>query len=550
MASARCPQTPRQKLIGMMYLFLTAMLALNISDKVLNAFVLIDDSLTHTREILTNKNEVTYRDIARQAIESPAYDSLNQKAQIIERRTNELVTNIERIKLMMIHGVGEEMEEVNVHDIRKIDELNIASVIMHGERGPRMGDSLRKWMEDYRGFMLDHIDEKYKDTHIYNGIKEALATVDFGDAREETWQARLALGTPLIGSIALLSKLQTDIKNVEADLLEHLIMDIEGGVDIRITSLEGIVSAPQGFIVRGGQYRANIFLGARDSTMDPLIYIRHSPPYWRTEVNERGDTVYKLLEGDPSQNYDTIQSRDGYAQFIRPATHVGNMEYGGLIMYQTMRGIEYYPFKGNYTVGDAGFTISATSTAVFYRGLDNPVEVSVSGYPQESVRVSISGGARIRQVSQGYIVNVPENVTADEVSISVSVTTSEGVRNLGSQRFRVLNVPPPSILVSGAYRDGASIPRAALNQNPFLGARLEADFFPFEGVSYEVIRFDFLYSIRGVQNQVTVSGNRFTPEVMEQITRMGVGQALSFTNIFVRGPSGTRQTQGVNVILR
>lgn len=550
MAAANCPPTPRQKLIGMMYLFLTAMLALNISDKVLNAFVLIDDSLTSTREILTHKNEITYREIASQAVEVPAYDSLNRKAQVIERKTNELVDNIERIKLMMINGVGEEMDTVNVHEIRKIDELNIASIIMHGERGPRMGDSLRMWMMDYREFMLGNISEEYIGSPIYNSIKGSLATDDFGDAREETWQARLALGTPLIGSIALLSKLQTDVKNAESDLLEHLILDIEGGVDIRITSLEGIVSAPQSFIVRGGEYRSRIFLGARDSTMDPLVYVRDRAPYWDYEVNERGDTIYKLLDGNPLDNYDTIQSIDGYAQFRRPATTVGNNEYGGLIMYQTMRGVEYYPFTGNYTVGDAGFTISATNTAVFYRGLDNPVEVSVSGYPRESVRVSISGGANIRQAGQAYVVTVPQGVTADNVNISVSVVTDDGTRNLGSQSFRVLNVPPPTIMVTGAYRDGSSVPRAAIDRNPVLGARLEADFFPFEDVSYEVVSYDFLYSIRGVQNQVTVQGNRFNNEVMEQIRRMGAGQALSFTNIFVRGPSGTRQTQGVNVILR
>ncbi|PLX08607.1 MAG: hypothetical protein C0596_07055 [Marinilabiliales bacterium] len=229
---------------------------------------------------------------------------------------------------------------------------------------------------------------------------------------------------------------------------------------------------------------------------------------------------------------------------------VCDFTYGGLVHYVSNRGEMWLPYEANYTVGDAGFTVSASKCNVFYKGLENPVDVSVSGYPQEDVSVSISGGASIRAAGAGkYIVTVPTSVTAKQVNITVSVRT-DGGRTLGSAPFNVLNVPPPSILVAGAYKDGAELPKAALTRNPYLTARLESDFFPFEGVSYSVAKYDFFYTVRGVTNKVTVNGNQFSPAVLSEIGKMGQGSQVSFSNIYYSGPSGTRQTNGVTVILK
>jgi len=416
------------------------------------------------------------------------------------------------------------------------------------EVGVRMGDSLRLWMNEYEDFVIGLLKEEDHESGLYEGLRGALGTPD--DTESEmptTWEQKIARGMPMIGTISLLSKLQADVKNSEADILNYLLLELEGGVDIRITSLEGLVSAPKSYVVRGGDYSADIFLGARDSTMDPLVYVRNTAPYWKTEVTSTGDTIYKLLDGDAMQNYDTIHSREGYARYIQPANSVGDMEYGGLIMYKTRKGDEYYPFVGNYTVGDAGFTVAATQCAVLYRGLENPVSVAVSGYPSESVNVSISGGASIRRGRDGYTVTVPQS-TPNEVSITVSVRTDEGGRTLGSQKFRVFNVPPPTIYIAGAYRDGATVPRAAIRNSPRLSARLESDFFPFEGITYSINKYEFMFQVRGVTDRITVSSGQITDQVLQQINRMGAGQPLTFTGLEVTGPSGRMRTQGLTVI--
>ncbi|PLX08606.1 MAG: hypothetical protein C0596_07050 [Marinilabiliales bacterium] len=150
---------------------------------------------------------------------------------------------------------------------------------MVGDGGRMMGDSLRGWMEEYSATLLGVIEDT--SLTVYKNVGKNLEIVDHLDDPEEpwTWQETLCRGMHMIGTLALLSKLQADIRNAEADVLEFMIAKLEG-LDIRITSLEGLVSSPRSFIVRGGQYQSSIFLGARDTTMRPTIYLTYDAPFY------------------------------------------------------------------------------------------------------------------------------------------------------------------------------------------------------------------------------------------------------------------------------
>lgn len=546
MSGGNCPETPRQKMIGMMYLFYTALLALNVSSEIVNAFVKIDDSIKKTTVNFSAKTQSLYAKIDAKAQEQPGkYGALAEQAHQIESMSNRIFNDIDRLKLMIVQE-SQGPEATLEDEIKKKDDLHAATIVMVGDGGRMMGDSLRGWMEEYSATLLGVIEDT--SLTVYKNVGKNLEIVDHLDDPEEpwTWQETLCRGMPMIGTLALLSKLQADIRNAEADVLEFMIAKLEG-LDIRITSLEGLVSSPRSFIVRGGQYQSSIFLGARDTTMRPTIYLTYDAPFYDSTVVD-GVVTYKKREG---VQYDTVAlDASGKGQYLTDCSGVGDFTYGGLVHYVSNRGEMWLPYEANYTVGDAGFTVSASKCNVFYKGLENPVDVSVSGYPQEDVSVSISGGASIRAAGAGkYIVTVPTSVTAKQVNITVSVRT-DGGRTLGSAPFNVLNVPPPSILVAGAYKDGAELPKAALTRNPYLTARLESDFFPFEGVSYSVAKYDFFYTVRGVTNKVTVNGNQFSPAVLSEIGKMGQGSQVSFSNIYYSGPSGTRQTNGVTVILK
>ncbi len=556
MAGGRCPETPRQKMIGMMYLFLTAMLAMNVSTMVLEAFRDIDNSLTATLQTIEEKNRRIYTEIANKVSAGDAeYIVLGELATEIETKSNELIEEIERIKLLIINrssGRGYTDISLAVSEVEKLDDLYAARDVLtegYGEASVPQGPILRGKINDHKEFLLEIIRDE-KDAPIYQSIEENLATPQKfdSDGRPYEWEAAISHYMPMMATIALLSKLQADVRNAEGDILNYLIMKIEGGVDIRITSMEGIVSAPKGFIVRGGgaKYQAKIYLGAMDNTQNPKVFLTTSRPYYDSIVLPDGIVEYKKRDGI---NYIELESTDGFATYEVDASSVGEIEYGGLIEFSARSGVKYYPFTGNYTVGDAGFTVSATQCAVLYRGLDNPLAVSVSGYPRESVNVSVSGGASLRRHGNDYMVSVPQSAP-NEINVTVSVRTPEGGRTLGSQKFRVFNVPPPTIYIAGAYRDGARIPRAAITQTPRLSARLESDFFPFDGITYSIASYEFIYQARGVAMSTTGTGSNLTGDVMTQIGRMGAGASLTFTGLQVDGPSGRIRTQGLTVILQ
>jgi gliding motility-associated protein GldM len=540
MAATNCPETPRQKMIGMMYLFYTALLALNVSSEILTSFVKINESIQKTTSNYSEKTKSLYAKIDNSALEQPGkYTKLAQQAHELERQSNEFIQNIEDLKLLILRE-SQGPEATLDGEIKKMDDLHAATIVMVGEGGPMMGKQLRGWLDSYRELLLGIIEDT--SLTVYKNVAKNLEAKDQFDNKEApwSWEETLCRGMPMIGTMAMLSKLQADIRNSEADVLEFMIAELEG-LDIRITALEALVSSPRSFVIRGGKYSSNVFLGARDTSMRPTIYLTYNAPFYDSTV-VNGEVQYKLRQG---ANYDTLPiDESGKGLHVRDCGGVGDFNYGGLVHYKSNKGDMWLPYKAVYQVGDAGFTVSASACNVFYRGLDNPVEVAVSGYPQEAVSVSISGGASISRSGAGYIVKVPASVSAKEVSITVSVRTEEGVRTLGSKTFSVLNVPPPTIVIAGAYKDGASVPKGAITRTPTLTANLESDFFPFKGVSYSVISYEFLYSVRGVTQTIAGTGSNIPQTILNNLNP---GSAASFTNIRVSSPSGERKTNGITV---
>lgn len=540
MAATNCPETPRQKMIGMMYLFYTALLALNVSSEILTSFVKINESIQKTTSNYSEKTKSLYAKIDNSALEQPGkYTKLAKQAHEVERQSNEFIQNIEDLKLLILRE-SQGPEATLDGEIKKMDDLHAATIVMVGEGGPMMGKQLRGWLDSYRELLLGIIEDT--SLTVYKNVAKNLEAKDQFDNKEApwSWEETLCRGMPMIGTMAMLSKLQADIRNSEADVLEFMIAELEG-LDIRITALEALVSSPRSFVIRGGKYSSNVFLGARDTSMRPTIYLTYNAPFYDSTV-VNGEVQYKLRQG---ANYDTLPiDESGKGLHVRDCGGVGDFNYGGLVHYKSNKGDMWLPYKAVYQVGDAGFTVSASACNVFYRGLDNPVEVAVSGYPQEAVSVSISGGASISRSGAGYIVKVPASVSAREVSVTVSVRTEEGVRTLGSKTFSVLNVPPPTIVIAGAYKDGASVPKGAITRTPTLTANLESDFFPFKGVSYSVISYEFLYSVRGVTQTIAGTGSNIPQTILNNLNP---GSAASFTNIRVSSPSGERKTNGITV---
>ena len=546
MSTGNCPETPRQKMIGMMYLFYTALLALNVSGEIIHAFVLVNDSLEVTTANFSHKTEGLYSDLSKLNVEQPEkYGPILDDALEVQRRTDDIVGKIDRLKQEIIAKadglVYDPNVTISVHDIKKKDNLNAAAEIMIAVGGPMKGDSLEKWVDDYRKFMVSHVDSSES---VYHNIVKSLNTDDdLSDPEEKrTWTEKLFLGMPLVGSVALMTKLQTDIRNAESDILERLIVGADEGM-ITITSVEALVSSSASYIVKGGSYEAQVFIGARDTTMKPTVYYSTKYPFYDTVKKDDGTLDFKM-RGELGVDYDTLPIVEGKGIYsLENMNNIGTFEWGGLISWKTKVGEKHLPFRNEYMVGETGFAVSPTGVNVFYRGIDNPVEVSVSGYPREKVRATMTGGALVRS-GTGYVARVTSPSTR-EVSINVGVETEDGgYKALGSKKFRVLSVPVPPAKLNGTKSEGK------VHKNDVLSGVLMADlgdqFFPFD-VRFTVTSFRFTYKVRGQTNSITVYGNRLNAEAQSALQGLGRGTRISFESIQVQGPSGTFQTAPITL---
>ncbi|MCD4770230.1 MAG: hypothetical protein K8R35_08695, partial [Bacteroidales bacterium] len=222
-------ETPRQKMIGMMYLVLTAMLALNVSKEAVEAFKKVDKGLTKTVVNYIKKNNLTYEEFERAYAENPTKAGpWRSKAIQVKERSDELFEFIQDLKIdIIITAEGEETEaiqerEVYVDFIKRIDENNIPSEILIGSDENGRANDLRALINDYREFLIETIDGK--NISVEESVAESLNTDD-GEATDgsvERWENNTFHALPLVAVITILSKLQVDVRNAETDVLNFL----------------------------------------------------------------------------------------------------------------------------------------------------------------------------------------------------------------------------------------------------------------------------------------------------------------------------------------
>jgi gliding motility-associated protein GldM len=550
MSGGNCPETPRQKMIGMMYLFYTALMALNVSNEVLNAFVAVNAGIDQTIKNFTVKTQSLYSEIDKKAAANPGkYDVLQKEAKEFEQRCNNLVDSIRLVKVMCLNKSDETIDPTNIDNdtcvIKKMDDINAAPAVMDPEAGGEMGTKLRASIDAFRTYVMgmsvfkDSLGRVDTTSVIYKNTMSSLQTPDkIDDGATIPWEIGLVRHMPLVGTLALLSKLQSDIRNVEAEVVQKMVADLEG-LDIRISSLTGLVSTSKSVVMSGSQYEADIFIGARDTTMKPTIYITQTAPYYDSVKLDNGTYRYMKLA---NATYDTLpidaEGRGHYVTSAGPGEH----PYGGLIYWKANTGDQWIPYKSSYAVATSSTTISATACNIFYKGLQNPLSVAASGYT--NINVTATGGATITKGKVAgyegeYIVTIPSGTQTKEVTINVS---ADG-KSVGHQTFKVMNVPSPIITIGG-YKSGDDVPKAAIKGSPRLDAVLEGGFFPFKDVKYTVTSFTYMKEVRGVTSSQVVSGNTIPGDILSDISKKASGSSISFIGIKVSSPSGPRNAPG------
>ncbi len=526
MGTKNCPETARQKMINMMYLVLTAMLALNVAAETLHAFKIVDKSLINTYVSFTNKNKSILSNFQSQyELNQNKVEAWLKKAETVDQLSDSLINYILEVKELLAYQAkakklvhGEEIPsefplvEINGGDtliIEKQDDLNASPVVMLTKgKGKELQDKVLAYRDqlieicesnEYLAATLKASFDVEDPEHRFLGINQS-KSLNFKTWVEENFQA-----APVVAAITLLSKLQIDVRNAESAVLSYLYNQIDAK-SLKFTGLEAKVIPTSNYVFQGQQYEAKVFLSAIDSTTKLQAYISGSDRALPVVGNEAILTI--------------------------PASKIGFFNYRGEIRYKNPEGGEGKKFfEGEYQVAAPSVTVSPTKMNVLYRSVKNPISISVPGVPSEKLEVTFTNGSIVKVSDTEWEIQPRELDHDGSKSKVIVIANVDGKKHqMGESKFRVKRVPDPKATV--AQLNSGTIDRDKLRAQTGVFAHLED--FDFD-MQFEVTSFDFSVATSGGMTTTLRSNTyTFTSEMKTLISGLGAGAKISIENIKAR----------------
>jgi len=539
-------ETPRQKMIGMMYLVLTALLALNVSKSVLDAFLIIDEGLEKTGITMENKNSEIYSEFELQNSINPAKTAIwLERANQVRERTQKLHDYIQNLKLTTLNdaerGKSEAIEGkvIDRDKIEATDNYDAPHRIMIGNELSDKSEArkLKNEIASLREFMLTLVKEKEIPEQLRLSIEKSLTTevpVKKGrknDPEMQSWEYHKFGHSPLLGFIAIMSSLQIDLRNAESEMINYLLAQISAG-EVKFNELEAVVIPNSNYVIRGNPYKANIFLAARDTTQAPKIFVVEGvkEPWVETTDPVTGAKTYGRREG---LNYSEVPVERGTGKGIyeRPGSSIGQRTWGGIIQITGPGGEPIIrPFSAEYMIAEGSVAVSPTKMNVFYLSVDNPVEISVSGVAGNKIRASASNGV-LEQRGNSYNI-IPRRI--GNCMITVSAEIDGRWANVGTKEFRVKAVPDPVATIGG--QKGGIMAKNVLMAQAGVMATMPQDF-EFD-LKFNVTQYTVGTVVQGFLQERPIRGAAFNQEIRNLINNVPRGNQVTINEIKAVGPDG------------
>lgn len=550
--------SPRQKMINMMYLVLTALLALNVSKEIIKAFNLIENSLNTSTKNIKDKNEIARKAIAKEENESAKAalryaDEVKKVADAFEKNIESVKADLEELtegrkkepEAMLVKGgvaelmMGDNMEvHANYFLLEKKNTTPSGKPYQFNPSGTMRGDAVFKLINETRTQLLAILDKAKKDPNLggkddkgetFKLLDEAQKSMAVktgliaengknSDGKEQTWVSMYLEHSPLAGVFSLLSKYNNDARALESEITATLAKAVNAS-DFKFDKLAAVISAPNSAIMQGQTYEADIMLAAYNSKAQMNI----------------------------TANGASVETKDGIGKYKVTGMSPGEFNYKVNIAVPGPGGkMENLVAEAKYSVFPPMAAISADELNVFYVGLDNPISVAVAGVDSRNVVVTSSAGQLVPVGGGKYKVLFPTRTT-NEAIISVSAKMKDGrVANMGTKRFKIRNVPRP-VFKAGSIGFDKPVQLAAMRVQSTALAFLDG--FVYEGVKFVVEGYQFTGIGRSGPKKTEVTGNSLAP-IMGILNNMRPGEFVMFSNIRARGPSGTVFLDNVSAALQ
>jgi gliding motility-associated protein GldM len=559
-------ETPRQKMIGMMYLVLTALLAMNISKDVLDAFIQINKGLGITNLTLEDKAEATI-----QALKNPKKGEeaktapFAAKADEVDQMADAMIAYIEEMKARVvaasIHGNkdGAGYEEYLIEgkcimpDAKNADgkliitkpddnQSNTTLLIGADDKNPRTdpfsANELRVKLTAFRDNLANisvvKADSSGKSFTIPDDVKAALmSSFAFEDGLDHDekplpWESHNFFHMPLVAVIANLSKIQTDVMNSKNNVITALAHGVNAE-DVKFTDITVAVVPKQSYVLRGDEFVAEIYLAAFNKTNKSKVYMggeySGETPTTMSTFNSDGKTAIEA-------------GSDGKCVFKANTggMSLGDHGYLGQIEYVGGDGtVKQIPFAvPKFYVGEPALVVSPTQMNVFYRGLDNPVEISVPGVGADKISATCDGG-ELTKGAGGY--NVRPG-TGQKATISVTAEINGEKKNIGSKEFRIKRIPDPIPSFNKKRPTDSTISLTDARVAPGVIAEMEG--FDFN-VTVKIKSFRLTVTKGGTFLEDKAASNAVTGKMQEFLKGAKAGDRIFIEEIKVDMPDGTER---------
>jgi gliding motility-associated protein GldM len=516
-------------MIGMMYLVLTAMLALNVSKEILNAFVVVSETVEQTNNNFESKSGTTYAMFAKAAETQPMKAGPPyEKALKVQELSKELVDYVKNIKDELYAAV-DGMPVSEVKSLKKtLEQLSakdnydkVSNYFIDAKKAYEMSDKFEKYKEQLVK-IIDDTAFKIDNKILTSGLETKKMYKKDGVSQD--WAKYNFEGTVAAAAFTLLNKTIGEILNMEYETVDYLYKSIDAG-DFKFSNVEAKIIPNSRIVFAGDKYEADIIVAAFDAKQTPMVY-------WASGRDTITDEQAK------SGTLTAIEGKDGVVKLSIPTNAVGNQKFAGVIKLVTPEGEKFYSFKNSYMVTKPTAAIAAEKMNVFYAGIPNPVNIAAPVAP-ENLRINWGGATGVTTAPGKYDVSVPSSLVGRDVTISVSAEMERNqMTSMGNAVFRVKAVPEPQVFVGGNITAGKQ-PKDAILANPFVSAKMGADFnyqLPWQVVSYKVT-----FVRNGVEEApITVNGAQFGGQVEGKVRNAASGTIIEFSDIVINSIAGRR----------
>ena len=413
------PKEPRQLMINLMYLVLTAMLALNVSAEIINAFFVVDKGIKKSNDIVNVANEAIIGSIAKQVEAYPEYKIFEDKAGEAHDIAKDFYAYVQGIRDEIIEAAGGIDPETDKPKDKKNKDVTTRILVDGPEaKGNGKGYELeKKIIETRKKFiaLLESVEgvEGITKEEIKNLAASLALDIDdsYKKSDKDDWTHYNFGHMPVAAVLPMFSKFQNDAKTSETALL-NFFAEKARGTKVTFDSFVPVVAAKKGYIIKGESYEAEVFLSAssKQNSGNTKIYVNGS----------------------------SLPVKDGKAVYKASASSTGTKKYKVKISVTNplTKRTESFDGEFEYEVGERSVTVSADKMNVFYIGVDNPVSVVAAGISSNDLKVS-PNGISLNKTGKGKY-----NAKATKPG-NATITVSGGGLAATKFDFRVKRIPDP-----------------------------------------------------------------------------------------------------------